>query len=294
MRVFTKVVEQGSFVRAAERLEMSTSAVSRHVSDLEALLSVRLLNRTTRRIALTESGRAYFERALNLLADLDETEAVVSSSNVTPRGTIRLTCATSFGVPLLAPAIGAFQARYPDVKFDVSTSGGFVDLVEEGLDLAIRIGDVGSPNLIARRIGSMQMMACATMGYLKARGTPKRPADLLTHNCFTYAHSTPSNRWAFLSKTGEDASVAVTGSVHANSGEVLVAIAAAGAGITFSPSFVIEPYLQSKQLVEVLKNFRSAPFPIYAMYPSRRHLSAKIRVFVDFLAARFGGGRRAD
>ena len=287
MNVFVKVVEQGSFVKAAARLNVSTSAVSRHVAELEAHLTTRLLNRTTRRISLTESGQAYFERALHLLADLEEAEAVVSSSTVTPRGTIRLTCSTSFGVPHLAPAIGAFQARYPEVRFDISASNHFVDLVEDGLDLAIRIGDLGNPNLIARKIGTMRLVACASADYLKRSGTPKHPNDLVTHNCFTYEYAPVKNQWRFQDRKKNEIKVRIDGSVHANNGEMLAAIAVAGAGIALEPDFIVKPLLESGALIEILPNFRPAPYNIYAVYPSRRHLSAKVRTFVDFLAARF-------
>ncbi|MEP7155666.1 MAG: LysR family transcriptional regulator [Betaproteobacteria bacterium] len=292
MNVFVKVVEQGSFARAAERMSMSTSAVSRHVAELESYLSTRLLHRTTRKLSLTESGQAYFERALHLLADLEETEAVVSSSTVAPRGTIRLTCSTSFGVPYLAPAIGAFQGRYPEVRFDISASNGFVDLVEEGLDLAIRIGELGNPNLIARRIGSMRLLACASPAYLKRHGTPRHPDDLQKHNCFTYEYSPLKNVWPFRDSKNRDSKindikVRIAGSVHANNGEMLAAIAAAGVGIALEPDFVIRPLLESGELVEILKRYQPAPYNIYAVYPSRRHLSAKVRTFVDFLADHF-------
>jgi DNA-binding transcriptional LysR family regulator len=289
MNVFVKVVEQGSFARAAERMNMSTSAVSRHVAELETHLATRLLNRTTRRISLTESGQAYFERTLHLLADLEETEALVSSSTVAPRGTIRLTCSTGFGLPHLAPAIGAFQAKYPDVGFDISATNRFVDLVEEGLDLAIRIGDLGNPNLIARRLGTMRLVACASPDYLKLRGIPKHPRDLARHNCFTYEHSPLKNVWPFRERDGSDLKVRIEGSMHANNGEMLAAIAAAGAGIALEPDFVVNPLLESGAVVEILKNFQPAPYSIYAVYPSRRHLSAKVRTFVDFLAERFAG-----
>ena len=287
MTVFVKVVEQGNFARAAGRMSMSTSAVSRHVAELETHLTTRLLNRTTRRISLTEGGQAYFERALHLLADLEEAEAVVSSSTVTPRGTIRLTCSASFGVPHLAPAIGAFQALYPEVRFDISASNRFVDLVEEGLDMAIRIGDLGNPNLIARKIGTMRLVACASPSYLKRNGTPKHPEDLTAHNCFTYEYAPVKNLWRFLDRKQNEISVKIDGRVHANNGEMLAAIAAAGAGIALEPDFIVKPMLASGELVEILKNFRPAPYYIYAVYPSRRHLSAKVRTFVDFLVARF-------
>ena len=294
MTVFVKVVEQGGFARAAERLSLSPSAVSRHIADLEAHLVTRLLNRTTRRISLTESGQAYFERALQVLADLEEIEALVSSSSVTPRGTIRLTCSTSFGVPYLAPAIGAFQARYPDVRFDISASSRFVDLVEEGLDLAIRIGDLGNPNLIARKIGSMRLVACAAPAYLKQNGTPKHPNDLAKHNCFTYEHAPERNQWRFQDRKKNEIKVRIDGSVHANDGEMLAAIAVAGAGIAMEPDFIVDASIKSGKLVEVLQDFRPVPYNIYAVYPSRRHLSAKVRTFVDFLAARLATAPSAN
>jgi DNA-binding transcriptional LysR family regulator len=287
MTVFVKVVEQGSFARAAERLNMSTSAVSRHVAELEAHLESRLLNRTTRRISITESGQAFYERTLQVLADLEEAEAAASGTNAKPRGTIRLTCSINFGVPHLAPAIGAFQARYPEVLFDVSASDRFVDLVEEGLDLAIRIGDLGNPNLIARKIGQMQLVTCASPAYLKLHGTPKRPEELDTHNCLTYEYAPVKHLWPFLDSQGNELKVHVAGSVHANNGEMLASIAAEGVGITHEPDFIVNSLLKGGRLVTILAKYQPAPYNIYAVYPSRRHLSAKVRAFVDFLVERF-------
>src|ERR1700751_2588958 len=165
LSVFAKVVEQGSFARAAERLTMSTSAVSRHVADLEAHLATRLLNRTTRRLSLTETGQAFYERCVQLLADLEEAEETVSSAAVVPRGTLRLTCSISFGVRHLAPAIAEFARRHPQLRFDVELSDRAVDLVDEGIDLAIRIGDIGSRRPIAAKIGGAQMVVCPSPSY---------------------------------------------------------------------------------------------------------------------------------
>lgn len=294
MSVFVKVVEQGSFARAAERLDMSTSAVSRHVAELETHLNARLLNRTTRRISLTESGQAFFERSLQLLADVEEAEAAISNSAMAPRGTIRLTCSSSFGVTHLAPAIGAFQARYPDVRFDISASNRYVDLVEEGLDLAIRIGDLGNPNLIARKIGTMRLIACASPEYLKKHGLPRHPDELVNHDCFSYEYAPVKNQWRFQDNKANDIKVQINGNVHANSGEMSAAIAAAGSGIVLEPDFVVTPWLETGKLVEILKNFRPPPSNIYAIYPSRRHLSAKVRTFVDFLSTHFADARASN
>jgi DNA-binding transcriptional LysR family regulator len=291
MNVFVKVVEQGSFARAAERLDMSTSAVSRRLAELETHLDTRLLNRTTRRISLTESGQAFYERALQVLADLDEAEALASSSTATPRGTIRLTCSINFGVKHLAPAMGCFQARYSAVLFDVSVSDRFVDLVEEGRDLAIRIGDIGNANLIARKIGEMRLVTCASPAYLKRHGTPRRPEDLGRHNCLTYEYAPVRNQWSFRNRDGADVKVRIAGSVHGNNGEMLAAIAVEGVGIAFEPDFIVSPLIKAGKLVPILKNYQPAPLPIYAIYPSRRHLSAKVRSFVDFLVERFADKR---
>ncbi len=287
MQVFVKVVEQGSFARAAERLEISTSAASRHVSELEAVLDTRLLHRTTRRLALTESGQAYFERCVQLLADIDETEKLVASATANPTGTIKLTCSITFGVRHLAPAIGAFQAKYPAVRFDCSLSDRFVDLVDEGLDLGIRIGNLGSTNLVARKIGETRLSVCAAPSYLKLHGTPQHPEELTKHNCFTYEYVAAKNLWRFKEKSGGDIHVNVSGSMHANNGEMLSAIAAEGVGIVIEPDFIVGPLIESGRLVPILQDFEPPRSGIYAVYPSRRHLSGKVRAFVDFLVDRF-------
>src|SRR5205807_6824203 len=176
-RVFAQVVETGSFARASERLEMSTSAVSRHVAELEAHLQARLLNRTTRRVSLTESGRAFYERCVQLLADLEEAEQEASRAAVVPRGTIKLTASVNFGVRHIAPAIAAFLAQHREVRFDVSLSDRVVDLVEEGFDLGIRIGVAGSGNIVARKLGETRLVPCASPGYIRAHGAPQAPEE---------------------------------------------------------------------------------------------------------------------
>src|SRR4051812_13712672 len=183
LTVFAKVVEQGSFARAAERLSLSTSAVSRYVAELEAHLETRLLNRTTRRLSLTETGQAFYERCVQLLADLEEAEEAVSSAAVVPRGTLKLTCSMSFGVRHLASAIADFGRRHPQLRFDIELSDRTVDIVDEGIDLAIRIGNIGSRSLIARKIGATQLVCCASPAYLASHPMPMAPADLAAHAC---------------------------------------------------------------------------------------------------------------
>jgi DNA-binding transcriptional LysR family regulator len=290
IETFTRVVEHGSFARAAERLDLSTSAVSRSVSDLEAHLGVRLLNRTTRRLSLTESGQVFLERALQLLADLEEAEATVSSSALAPRGTLRLTCAITFGERFLAPVVAAFGERYPEVRFDVELSDRVVDIVEEGFDLAIRIGAPGGATLIARRIGSAQAVCTASPAYLAKHGVPKVPQDLVNHRCLTYSYVAARGVWRFRDAAGQDIAVRIAGPVNANNGGFLGALAASGMAIVLEPDFLLGDDLASGRLVEILAAFRPAPIPIHAVYPSRRHLSAKVRAFVDFIADRFADG----
>jgi DNA-binding transcriptional LysR family regulator len=287
LTAFVRVVETGSFARAAVRLDRSVSAVSRAVAELEAHLGARLLNRTTRRLSLTETGQAFHERAVQLLADLEEAEAAVGASTLEPRGTLKLTCATTFGIRHLAPAIAAYALRHPRVRFDVELSDRVVDLVEEGFDLAIRIGVVRSQALIARRIGITALVCCAAPGYLERHGAPAAPEDLARHACLTYAYSAGRNVWRFTDRDGTTHAVTVSGPAHSNNGALLTALAAAGLGIHLEPDFVVAPHVRAGRLVRLLPGYTPDSGAIHAVYPSRRHLSAKVRSFIDFLAERF-------
>lgn len=287
MRTFAQVVEQGHLARAAERLSLSTSTVSRNLADLEAHLGVRLLNRTTRRLSLTESGQAFYERCVQLLADLEEAEIVATAAAVVPRGTLKLTCSIAFGVRHLGAAITEFAQRFPAMRFEIELSDRMVDIVDEGMDLALRIGEVGAQTLIGRRIGSSQLICCASPDYLARHGTPSVPADLAQHACLTYAYSPNGNVWRFRDARGADQSVRIAGPAHANNGQMLSALAVAGLGIALEPDFIIAPDVQSGALVRLLPGFQPPATAIHAVYPSRRHLSAKVRAFVDFLATYF-------
>jgi DNA-binding transcriptional LysR family regulator len=287
IEVFAQVVETGSFAKAAERLGVSTSAASRHVAELESHLQTRLLNRTTRKVSLTETGRAFYERSVQLLADLAEAEQEASRAAVEPRGTIRLTTSVNFGVRHVAPAIADFLGEHPDVRFDVSLSDRTVDLVEEGLDLAIRIGSPGADNLVARKLGETRLVPCASPAYLGRRGAPREPEDLAHHNCFTYEYAVPRNLWRFRDRAGAERSVRVAGTLHANNDDLLAEAAVRGVGIVFAPAFVVGADVRAGRLVPLLQEFEPVPVSIYAVYPTRKHLSAKVRRFVEFLLARF-------
>jgi len=284
---FTKVVETGSFARAADRLGISVSAVSRQVAELESHLDARLLNRTTRRLSLTESGRAFHERCVQLLSDLEEAEQSAHAGTVSPRGTLRVTCGVTFGERHLAPAIAELTARHPELHFHVELSDRVVDLVDEGFDAAVRIGQTGSQNLVARKVGVTRLVCCAAPSYLERRGEPKKPEDLAQHNCLSYEYAPQRDVWPFRDRAGRDRSVRISGPLRANSGRFLAALAAQGLGITLEPDFIVGPDVREGRLVTLLRGFETPPGNIYVAYPSRRHLSGKVRAFAEFLAERF-------
>ena len=287
MQVFTKVVELGSFAKAAERLGMSTSACSRQIADLEAHLDTRLLNRTTRRLSLTESGRAFHERCVQLITDLEEAELSARAGRERPRGTLRITCPVNFGLRYVSPLVGPFLQKHPDVRIDVSLSDRMVDIVEEGFDLAIRIGESRSTSVIARKLGESQLIACAAPAYLKKHGTPKTPEQLTDHICMLYEYLNPRNEWRFVARDGKEHRVRLTGSVQANNGDMLASAAVQGLGVCCEPDFIVADDLARGRLKRILPDYAAPVTSIHAVYPSRRHLSAKVRAFVDVLAAAF-------
>ena len=283
MRVFCSVIEAGSFVAAAERSGLSTTAVSRLVAQLEMQLNVRLINRTTRRMNPTNEGFAYFERCTQLLADLEEAEASVSGEARHPRGRLRLTAPIALATLRLAPAFAAFCRTYPEITLDVVLSDGVADFVEEGLDLAIRVGRVGSENLVARHIGETALLIAASHDYLTRMGNPGHPEDLLRHACFTYTYSATGNQWQFEDEAGQSVSVRIGGPVNANNGMLLAEMAAAGSGIVLAPCFILQPLIAAGRLVQVLPEWKQRRLPIHVVYPTRRHLSAKVQAMTGFL-----------
>lgn len=287
MQAFVQVVEAGSFVRAAERLGTSTSSTSRLIADLEGHLGARLLNRTTRKLSLTETGQAYYERCVQLLADLEEAEGAAGASAVAPAGRLKLTCPFNLLAQPIGPALAEFNRRYPKVSFDVTVADRTVDLVEEGFDLAVRIGAPGGELLVARRLGSTQLVPCASPAYLERHGAPRMPEDLARHGALTYAYVASPFQWRLVDAAGNPHEVRVGGPLHANSGELLVAAAVAGMGVVLEPDFVVAPHLSRDELRRVLPDYTGPRLDVWAVYPSRRHLSAKVRVFVDYLTEIF-------
>lgn len=286
--VFVRVVECGSFTRAADELELSRAVVSKYLSRLEARLGARLLHRTTRRLALTEAGAALFEASRGALERIVEAEDAVASFQKEPRGRLKVSAPMGFGILCLGAAVADFLARHPGVSIDLTLDDRFVNLVEEGVDLAIRIGRLTDSSLVARRIASSQPIVVASPAYLERNGMPESPGDLAAHNCLLYSYLSTANVWRFAGPGGREAPVAVTGNARMNNGMLECEMAAAGLGIAMVPTFYAAPYLRTGRLRRVLDGYRMAELGIHAVFPARSQVPPKVRAFVDFLAARFG------
>ena len=287
MRVFVKVAELGSLSAAARALDLSNPSVTRHVAELEAHLNARLFNRSTRRLSLTETGAAFLERCRRLLNDLDEATLAAGSGTLEPSGTLRINAPLSFSVNHLGKALPQYAQRYPKVNLDVTLSDRVVDLVEEGYDLAIRISRSPDSTLVARRIAPARLLICAAPSYLERHGMPRVPQDLERHICLGYSYLPSRNEWHF-SRNGHVESVRIKGPLQANNGDLLREAALAGLGIVREPSFNIGDDVRAGRLVRLLPDYQTNDLAICAVYPSRQHLSAKVRTFVDFLVERFG------
>ena len=286
--VFVRVVERGSFTLAADELEVSRAVVSKYVSRLEERLGARLLHRTTRRLSLTEAGAALFEASRGALERIEEAESAVTQFQSEPRGRLRISAPMSFGILHLGPAMADFARAFPRVSLDVRLDDRYVNLVEEGVDVAIRIGTLTDSSLVARKITATKAVACASPAYLYKHGEPETPEDLATHDCLLYSYLSTANVWRFTAPDGREIPVAVSGSFRINNGIVLAEAAAAGHGILMAPSFYVAPLLRDGRLKRILANYRLRELGIHAVWPQRDHVPPKVRAFVDFLAQRFG------
>jgi DNA-binding transcriptional LysR family regulator len=284
MKMFVAVVDGSSFAAAADKLAISRAMASKQIQKLEEYLGTRLLNRTTRRLSLTETGREFHERSVQIISDVDEAEQIAGQMTRRPQGVLRVTIPLSYGQHRLAAIIGDYTQAYPHVQLDISMSDRKVDLIEEGLDLAIRIGALPQSDLIARKIGSVRSVVCAAPTYLARHGTPHTPGDLAQHACLAYTLSGSAAEWRFEGPAGAVAAQ-IAGPIRADNGDLLRLAALSGAGIVFQPQFIVDADIAAGRLVRLLPQWQSAELGVYAVYPSRKHLSAKVRTFVDFLLA---------
>ncbi len=286
--IFVRVVDAGSFTAAAEALGISQPVVSKSVTRLEERLGARLLNRTTRRLSLTEAGAELYRRSQHALKQIEDAELEVTRFQTEPRGTLRVNAPMSFTILHLAPVVHEFVARFPGVRLDLNLDDRFVDIVEEGYDLIVRIGRLADSTLVARRITQCRLAICASPSYLKQHGEPQTPDDLLNHNCLMYTLGSSPRAWRLVSPDGEERMVPLRGSVALNNGLAQRVLALNGVGIVMLPTFYIGDDLRAGKLKCVLSDWLPQDAAVYAVYAERRNLSPKVRAFVDFLAARFG------
>jgi DNA-binding transcriptional LysR family regulator len=286
MAVFAKVVESASFAAAARHFDMSPSMVSKHVRMLERRLGVRLLNRTTRGVSATEVGQNYYERCLRILSEVEDAERAAGDLQAEPRGLLRVTTSVSFGAHQLAPAIADYLVAYPDVSVDLILKHNFVDLVEERIDLAIRLGQLSDSSLITKKLYAVETVLCASPGYLAANGTPLQPGDLVEHNCLIYTYAA-GRAWTFTDPNGNAQVIRISGHLLANSGDALLAFALKDTGIVLAPDYLVADELAAGRLIRLLPAYKTPATPVYAVYPHNNFLSAKTRTFVDFLTAHF-------
>ena len=290
MAIFVKVVETDGFTAAARRLNTSVTMVSKHVQALEDHLGVRLLNRTTRSMALTEAGRAYYERSISILAEIDDADRAAGVLHSTPMGTLKLYTNYQIG-RFLAPAISEYLRRYPSAKVDVTGGDRMIDLVEEGYDLAVRTMRPPESTLIVRKLSSFRHILCASPGYMNTCPPLETLDDLTQHNCGRYSFYPYGDEWHFLGPDGQPVSVKVSGNLMSNVPDTLLAMALNGQGICLMLSFQVAEDIEAGRLIEILPNWRPVEFTINAIYPHRHKLSSKVRIFIDLMGEHFARHR---
>jgi len=288
LEVFVEVVRRNGFARAADALDTSPANVTRIIADLETHLGARLLNRSSRKMSLTETGDGLYQRAKTIVEDMAEIEAIASST-LRPRGLLRINAPLTFGVLHLAPLWPKFMALHPDVELDVVLIDRVVDMVEEGFDLTIRISRRGSGAHAARKLATSRNICCASPAYLERHGVPRVPDDLRAHHCIGYSYAAHADEWQFSDGEGRPHPVTVSCKMHVNNGDTSRQAALAGCGITLQPTFLVGPDLRAGRLLRLLPDYLLPDIDVLAVYPSRRHLSAKVRAMIDFLAQQFEG-----
>ena len=288
LSVFVAAVEEGSIAAAGKRFGLSAVMAGRYLSALEEHLSARLVERSTRRLSLTDAGRAYFDRSKRILDDLEEADVEAADRQANPRGTLHITAPITFGHMYLAPVTARFMADYPDVNVSLHLQDRFVDLVEEGMDLAIRIGNLPDSDLIARKLADCSLMACASPIYLAAAGTPSKPTDLNTHALIGYIGDVTTAQWTFVDIDDQITELQCRCRFLANNTGMMTEIALCGVGIVYGPTFVFAKHLESGDLVPVLPSYTNPTLPLHAITPTAKHVNVKTRLFIERLKLAFG------
>jgi DNA-binding transcriptional LysR family regulator len=294
MQAFVAVAESGSFVSAADQLETSKAAVSRYVAQLEERLGVRLMNRTTRRQSLTDEGHTFLVHCRETLALIHDAEQEIQNKRSSPTGLIRINAPLTFGILHLAPLWGKFTALYPQVQLEVTLSDRVVDLVDEGYDLAVRIASLPNSTLISRKLATTSLVVCASPQYLKGKPKPAHPSDLKNHSVISYSYLATGDEWVFQGPEGDardnvhgEVRVKTKPKIHTNNGDTCRSAALAHQGIILQPTFLVRPDIQKGDLVALFPEFKTIELGIYAVYPSRKLVSPRIRALVDFLVQEF-------
>ncbi|MGE3883644.1 MAG: LysR family transcriptional regulator [Flavobacteriaceae bacterium] len=288
IETFVRIVDAGGIGAAAERMGVTKSAVSRRLKDLESRLNVRLINRTTRRLSLTETGRAYLERCQRIMADLDEADDSASQTHGALSGRLRIAAPLSFGVRHLAPAAASFMQKHPDITLDLDLNDRRIDLVEDGFDMAVRVGALEDSSLIARKLAPVRHLICASPDFLERHGPILSPADMKGLPALRYSNVSPRRAWQVADPEGQEVKLQVVDRMFCNNGDFLIASAEAGVGIVIEPVFLIAESVREGRLVPVLRDYDIPGVAVYALYPPGRHLSLKVRAFIDHLVTAFG------
>jgi DNA-binding transcriptional LysR family regulator len=286
MDIFVRIVDAGSFSAVARDLGTTQPTISKQITALETRLKTRLLNRSTRSLSITESGTTYYERCKRILEDVKAAEGALGRLQSSLTGTLHVNGSIAMGQIFLTPLMLEFQRRYPELTIELTLNDRYIDLVEEGVDVAVRLGRLADSNLVARRLGSTRRVLVATPGYLDKRGIPQAPADLERHNCLLYAYLSTGNEWVFRGPQS-DLRVHAHGNFKANNGHSIREALLAGMGVALMPDWLVHDVMQSGQVVTLLPQFAPAPLEVNAVYPSGRHVSAKLRTFIDFLQEQF-------
>lgn len=284
MAVFRRVVEAQSFSAVARETSMSQSTVSKHIAALEERLGTKLLNRSTRSITLTEAGKEYYNHCIRILNDFQEAEASIGKGKIKPAGTLRLSTSAAFGRTFILPYLHEFLTAYPDINIDLLFDDDYIDLVKEGIDLAIRIGPLADSTLIARKIGASPRIVVASTEYLVKHGRPKKPGDLIKHDCLLYALQKTPDLWYFNSTQEGEESVRVNGRLKASSPDAICDATIAGLGISILHEWYARPFIDSGQLKMILPEYRPSAYDIHAVYPERRFVAPKVKRMIEFIA----------
>ncbi|WHO72345.1 LysR family transcriptional regulator [Rhizobium sp. BT03] len=291
LTVFGRVVECGGFSAAARRLNMSVTMVGNHVQSLEDRLGVRLLNRTTRKVSLTETGKYYYERSSQILAELDEADRTAGALSTTPRGTLKVYTSSAI-VRFLLPVVSEYMELYPSIALDFSIGERMVDMIEDGYDLVIRTVPPPDSSLVARKLTPWRHVLVCSPVYFESHPMPQKPAEVADHNCLQYAYYPYGEEWRFEDGEGRQESVKIGGNAVSNSAEMLRFLTLNGKGIFLAPSFVVFDDIAEGRLVKIMPDYRPVEFSINAVYPNRSHLATKVRLFIDLLAERFAEHRK--